>query len=290
MSRGRISRNTAINMVGAILPLLLTLFTIPRYLRLIGDVRFGVLAMVWLLLSYFAIFDMGLGRATSRSIAQLKTADDHERASVFWTALLINSTFGIVGGFVLWVVAREFLGVWLNIPAALRPELFSALPWLAAAVPVATNLSVMVGALEGRERFLAVNSLQVFSAATFQLVSARRRVLAWAKPEVACGRRRAGATDLKSAAVLRVPKSGPPYRNAPAELAQEPRTIFLRQLDHRVGFAYAFNGDPGSPAGGRDAWSPGGHVLHRTLQLRDEILDGAGEPVASPVPTLFPTD
>ena len=40
-------QETAINMVGAILPLLLTLFTIPRYLRLIGDVRFGVLAMVW---------------------------------------------------------------------------------------------------------------------------------------------------------------------------------------------------------------------------------------------------
>ncbi len=169
MSRGRISRNTAINMVGAILPLLLTLFTIPRYLRLIGDVRFGVLAMVWLLLSYFAIFDMGLGRATSRSIAQLKMAGDHERASVFWTALLINSTFGIVGGFVLWAVARGFLGAWLNIPAALRPELFSALPWLAAAVPVATNLSVMVGALEGREQFLVVNSLQVLSAAAFQL-------------------------------------------------------------------------------------------------------------------------
>ncbi len=119
MSRGRISKNTAINMVGAILPMLLTLFTIPPYLRLVGDIRFGVLAMVWLLLSYFAIFDMGLGRATSRSIAQLKTADDHERASVFWTALLINSTFGVVGGFVLWAIARGFLGVWLNIPAAL---------------------------------------------------------------------------------------------------------------------------------------------------------------------------
>jgi O-antigen/teichoic acid export membrane protein len=169
MSRSRISRNTAINMVGAILPLLLTLFTIPPYLRLVGDVRFGVLAMVWLLLSYFAIFDMGLGRATSRSIAQLKGAEERERASVFWTALLINSVFGVVGGLALWAVARGFLGMWLNIPAALGPELLSALPWLAAAVPVATNLSVMVGALEGREQFLAVNSLQVFSAVAFQL-------------------------------------------------------------------------------------------------------------------------
>src|ERR1700756_5547584 len=110
MSRGRISRDTAINMVGAILPLLLTLLTIPPYLRLVGDVRFGVLAMVWLLLSYFAIFDMGLGRATSRSIAQLKGGDARERASVFSTALLINNAFGVVGGFALWAVARGFLG------------------------------------------------------------------------------------------------------------------------------------------------------------------------------------
>lgn len=169
MRSGRISRNTAINMAGAVLPLLLTLFTVPRYLRLIGDIRFGVLAMVWLLLSYFAIFDMGLGRAISRSLAQLKMAAEDERASVFWTALLINSVFGVIGGMALWIVTRYFLGVWLNVPANLKPEFFSALPWLAAAVPVATNLSVMIGALEGSERFMVVNTLQVASATAFQL-------------------------------------------------------------------------------------------------------------------------
>lgn len=169
-------------MVGAILPLLLTLFTIPPYLRLVGDVRFGVLAMVWLLLSYFAIFDMGLGRATSRSIAQLKGASEGSRAKVFWTAFLINTAFGSVGGLLLWAVARVLLGYWLNIPATLKPELFAALPWLAAAVPVATNLSVMVGALEGSERFLVVNSLQVFSAAAFQLFPLA--VAYWHGPEL----------------------------------------------------------------------------------------------------------
>jgi O-antigen/teichoic acid export membrane protein len=182
MRSGRISRNTAINMAGAVLPLLLTLFTVPRYLRLIGDIRFGVLAMVWLLLSYFAIFDMGLGRATSRSLAQLKAATGAERASVFWTALLINSAFGLIGGLALWIVTLFFLGVWLNVPDTLKPEFFSALPWLAAAVPVATNLSVMIGALEGSERFMVVNTMQVLSAAAFQLCPLA--VAVWRGPDL----------------------------------------------------------------------------------------------------------
>lgn len=164
------------------MPLLLTLFTVPPYLRIVGDVRFGVLAIVWLLLSYFAIFDMGLGRATARSIAALKRADDVERAAVFWTALLINTAFGIAGGVLLWAVARESIGFWTKMPAAIRAELLAALPWLAAAVPVATNISVMVGALEGAEQFFAVNSLQVFSATAFQLLPLA--VAYWHGPEL----------------------------------------------------------------------------------------------------------
>ena len=206
---------------------------------------------------------------------------------MFWTALLINSTFGIVGAFVLWAVARGFLGKWLNIPAALKPELFSALPWLAAAVPVATNLSVMIGALEGRERFLVVNSLQVISAAAFQLFPLA--VAYWHGPNLKwlVGAAVLARLSLKSAVVLRVPKSHTAYRSAPAELAQEPGTIFLRQLDHRVRFAYALNGDPGSIAGRRDARSPGGHVLHGTLQLRDKVFHGPRKPLAQSCSRAF---
>jgi O-antigen/teichoic acid export membrane protein len=165
----KISHNVLINFGGAVLSTAIALVTIPRYLRLIGDARFGVLAIVWLLLSYFGLFEMGLGRATSKYIAELHDATIAERESLFWTVLAVNASLGVAGGLVLWVLGRSLLGV-VGIPPAAQPEVISAMPWIAAAVPLATVVSVLIGALEGRERFLSLNLLQVSGGCVFQVI------------------------------------------------------------------------------------------------------------------------
>ena len=108
--------------------------TLPAYLHLIGEIRFGVLALVWLLLSYFGLFDMGLGRATSKFIAELHDRSDGERQSLFWTVFLLNAGMGAVGGLILYGVGHFLLARVLNVPLAMHAEVESAVPWLAAAV------------------------------------------------------------------------------------------------------------------------------------------------------------
>jgi O-antigen/teichoic acid export membrane protein len=164
-----IGRNTAINLAGAIVPLLLSLATIPAYLHAIGEVRYGVLAVVWVVLGYFRVFDLGLSRATANQIARMRNEPPVSRERVFWTALSVNAAVGAIGGAILFLVGQLLLGHILKVSPALRSEAVAALPWLALAVPLTTVTLVLAGTLEGRERFLTVNLLSTLGLAMFQL-------------------------------------------------------------------------------------------------------------------------
>ena len=165
-----ISRNAFYNLLGLAVPLAVSLITIPVYLNLIGEARYGVLAIAWLLLGYFGLFDLGLGRATSQRIAALCDSKADERAQTFRTALTLNVGIGVVGGFLVWPIATYFFGNVFKVEDGLRPEINAAVPWLILAVPMATLSGVLSGALQGRERFLALNIISVFGTILFQLL------------------------------------------------------------------------------------------------------------------------
>ena len=162
-----IRKDTLYNLVGSVIPLAVSLITIPIYIELIGEARYGVLAIAWLLLGYFGLFDLGLGRATAQRIAALRNGAAAERAQTFWTALALNAGLGIVGGLLIWLVASYFLGNHFKIDDALRPEVQAVIPWLILALPVATLSGVLTGALQGREQFLALNRISVAGAVLF---------------------------------------------------------------------------------------------------------------------------
>lgn len=64
-----IAKNTLINLVGQILPVFVGIFTIPMLIKGLGTDRFGVLTLAWMVIGYFSLFDLGLGRALTQIIA-----------------------------------------------------------------------------------------------------------------------------------------------------------------------------------------------------------------------------
>jgi O-antigen/teichoic acid export membrane protein len=165
-----VKRNTLYNLGGTIAPSFVSLVTVPAYLHLIGNARYGVLAIVWLFLGYFGLFDPGITRAAAFHIARLPGPEHaREREGVFWTALLVNLAFGVVGGVVLYFIARPLFMSTFKMPESMRGEVIASLPWLAASIPLLTTTGVLAGALQAREWFGVSNSINVGNAAVAQL-------------------------------------------------------------------------------------------------------------------------
>jgi len=165
-----VSRHTAYNLIGSAIPILLALVTVPAYLRLVGADRYGVLAIAWLLLGYFGLFDLGLGRATSFRIAALRNAPAQAAADTFWAALCVNVAMGAVGAGLLWIASDYFFANFFKVSEAIRPEILASVPLLAASVPIATITGVLTGAMQGREKFLETNVISTVSTILFQIL------------------------------------------------------------------------------------------------------------------------
>ncbi len=151
-------------------PVAISLLTIPIYLKLIGEVRYGVLAIAWLLLGYFGFFDLGLGRATTQRIGSLRSGDESERVTVFWTALAVNLGMGGIGALVIWPIAHFAFSCVVDMDTEFRVEMLASVPWLALMLPFASLSGVLSGALAGREKFLELNVVSVIGGALFQVL------------------------------------------------------------------------------------------------------------------------
>ena len=157
-----IIRNTAWNFLGTVLPILLAVITVPVLIHSIGTQRFGVLAIAWAVLGYFGLFDLGIGEATTKFLAE---AFAHGRIAegraLFWTSLFFNATLGLIGTFVLVVLSPLLVGSVLNIPVEIQAEALDAFYLVACSVPLITLLETLQGALEAQHRFGLLNVLQI---------------------------------------------------------------------------------------------------------------------------------
>ncbi len=165
-----IKKNSIINFIGAAVPLLLTLFTLPLYVQTIGEERFAVVSIAWIILGYFGFFDLGLSQATASAVA--KTGDQYlsQRGEIYWTALTINGFFGLIGGALAWVAGYVFFRDYFATSVDLKSEILGVLPWLAIAVPIATISGVQIGCLQGREKFIAINKISIAGSFLLQLL------------------------------------------------------------------------------------------------------------------------
>lgn len=153
-----LKRNALWNLAGSALPLGAGVALIPFTLARLGSEAFGVLTLIWGLIGYFSLFDLGVGRALTVQLSQTSSAGRTLHIGPLLRAgMLLTCAAGLVGVVVVWLLAPGLAHTWLKINPALQDD--ANLAFLIAAVGVlpTTLASGLRGALEGLNRFAASN-------------------------------------------------------------------------------------------------------------------------------------
>lgn len=174
-------RNTTLNLIGFGAPLLVAVGTIPVLITGLGVDRFGLLTLIWAIVSYFGLLDLGLGRALTQQLSiELAKQRDGHIAPLVWTALALMTGLGVVAGCLMAAMAPWGANLLEAVPD--RTEAIRAMRAMAWAMPFIVLTSGLRGILEARHAFMAINLIRL-PMGLFTFLGPLAVVL-WAEPRL----------------------------------------------------------------------------------------------------------
>jgi O-antigen/teichoic acid export membrane protein len=164
-----LARNTLLNIASKIIPLLVSVATVPFIIRGLGVDRFGILSLAWMVVVYIAILDFGLGPTVTKFVsAALGRGEQDKIPQIFSAAVLTQGIFGIIGTIILFFITPLLVERILNIPPHLRGEAAGMFYMLSLSFPVMLITNSVRGVLESHQRFDLINAVAIpASSATF---------------------------------------------------------------------------------------------------------------------------
>ena len=168
-----LARNSIINLLGQIMPMLVGVMTIPYIVRGLGTDGYGILSIAFMVLGYFSIFDLGLSRATVKFVAEHLTPDKiNEVPEIVWTSLTLLVGLGIIFGATAASCVPITVTRFLKMPPPFVGEARTSLFMLCLSMPIMLGNDALRGVLEATQRFDLVNYVKVPGSVCFYLFAA----------------------------------------------------------------------------------------------------------------------
>ena len=159
-----LARNSIINLIGLVVPVVVAFAAVPRLISTLGTDRFGVLNLIWLVIGYFSLFDMGLSRAITKFVAEKIESGvvaEKEIPQIVTTGISIMMFMGIIGTVVSLLISSRLVYSILKVPPSLQVETLEAFYLLSFSLPIVITTAGLRGILEAYQRFDWVNIIRV---------------------------------------------------------------------------------------------------------------------------------
>jgi O-antigen/teichoic acid export membrane protein len=150
------------NLVGLGGPLITAAITIPVLISRIGMQRFGLLSLAWGLVGFAGIFDLGVGRATTQTIARLRGGNQLGQVpAVVKTATTLSFRTGFLGAILLSIAVLAGVQRYIKYDAWLDPEVTIAAYLLALTIPIQSISAMYRGVNEAFQNFRGISLVRV---------------------------------------------------------------------------------------------------------------------------------
>jgi O-antigen/teichoic acid export membrane protein len=157
-----LARNVLYNLIGLAAPILLALLCIPPLIAAMGTARFGLLTLVWVVLGYFSVFDLGIGRALTLAVAERKARGDVSSINaMITTGVRVTAVLGVLAAGLLAALAGLLAQLIAGDDAALMLETRHSLYLVALALPFVTVTAGLRGVLEAYGRFDLTSAIRL---------------------------------------------------------------------------------------------------------------------------------
>ena len=162
LSRRLLTGNVMWSLAGTGLPLLVGLWAIPLLIEGLGKERFGLLTIIWMGIGYFSFFDLGIGRALTKLVAEgIATQQITKTANLIFIGLRLMMTLGLMAGLLVASSSPYLIDHILSVPPELRQEAIGSLWILAATLPFVISSAGLIGILQAHQRFSIITKVRV---------------------------------------------------------------------------------------------------------------------------------
>jgi O-antigen/teichoic acid export membrane protein len=172
-------RNSAFTLGAQAVTVLAAFVSIPIAFRQLGTDRFGLLTLVWTLLSSAVLFDLGTAPAVARGTAASIVTDQGRRIrAILRAGIVMQLALGAFTALVIALFAAPLLAL-LNVPHAYRADGVLALYALALCMPTVMIAQSQQAVLQGLERFDLIAYIRTPVAVATYAIPAAGALAGW---------------------------------------------------------------------------------------------------------------
>lgn len=146
------------NFAGILVPFFVALITIPLAVKGLGDERYGLLSIVWVVLNYLSLLDFGVSKASSKFLAEFHGTDEQIQTTKIIHAANIFALFAgaVVAGIMLFMTPWVIGALSLTDPNQIL-EAKQSFVIISVALPLLFLGTGLRGAMEASRQFHSVN-------------------------------------------------------------------------------------------------------------------------------------